>query len=59
MLKRDFTWTAYRLLLSALKQNGYVFQTYEKFIQSPQNKVVILRHDVDLRAANSLYMAKN
>ena len=55
---RDFTLKTYHLLLSALKDNGYQFQTFRDFIKSPAFRSVILRHDVDARKMNSLRTAK-
>lgn len=54
----DFTLTAYTRLLQSLISAGYSFQTFEQYIKSPKDKVVILRHDVDLRASNSLLTAE-
>lgn len=54
---RDFTIETYKNLLIALKQYGYLFQTYEEFLNNPQHKVVILRHDVDRLPSNSLKIA--
>lgn len=54
----DFTLKKYKLLLVSLKDAGYSFQTFEEFLQQPKNKVVILRHDVDLKAINSLHTAQ-
>lgn len=54
----DFSFVNYRLLLTSLLEKGYNFQTFEQFLQNPDSKVVILRHDVDLKARNSLETAK-
>jgi hypothetical protein len=54
----DFTIKKYKQLLSALKDNNYQFQTFEQYIDSPAEKVVILRHDVDAKNLNSLQFAK-
>lgn len=54
----DFTIKKYKELLTALVNQGFVFQTFEKFLQSPQGKSIILRHDVDLLPGNSLTFAK-
>lgn len=54
----DFTLKAYKSLLSALKENGYQFQSYQDYIDSPADKVVMLRHDVDNRKLHSLEFAK-
>lgn len=54
----DFTLTAYRRLVEALKTAGYEFLTMAEFADRQGDKVVCLRHDVDLRAANSLRTAQ-
>lgn len=55
---RDFTLTTYKKLLQDLLTNGYSFQTLQDFILRPENKVVILRHDVDAHPQNSLRFAR-
>ncbi|MDO9153173.1 MAG: hypothetical protein Q7U47_05610 [Paludibacter sp.] len=46
-------------MLIALKQSGYEFVTFEEWCKNKRNgKIVILRHDVDLKARNSLVIAK-
>lgn len=55
---KDFTFALYKELLEAFLSNKYKIQTYEDFINSPKDRVVILRHDVDRRAQNSLATAK-
>ena len=60
----DFTLRIYRKLLTTLQHKGYQFITFEQyceallspFVLSP--KFIILRHDVDLRAKNSLRTAQ-
>jgi len=42
---QDFTLTTYKKLLQEILANGYSFQTLQDFIQRPENKTVILRHD--------------
>ena len=55
----DFTVTVYRQLLIAIKQSGYNFYTFEDWCDGKVlGKYVILRHDVDLKAINSLTIAK-
>lgn len=55
----DFTLKTYQSLLSALKQAGYTFQTFEEFLSVPADgKVVVLRHDIDKRPKNALRMAQ-
>lgn len=55
---KDFTLVAYRQLIQALKRAGYSFLTMADFAEHQGEKVVCLRHDVDLRAANSLRTAE-
>ena len=60
--KMDFTLRIYRKLLCALQQKGYNFLTFEQYCmllpsQRPE-RFVILRHDVDLKAKNSLATAQ-
>ncbi|MDD4968622.1 MAG: hypothetical protein PHT07_04250 [Paludibacter sp.] len=55
----DFTLKAYRQLLIALKQSDYSFYTFEDWCdKKAQGRYVLLRHDVDLKAANSLAIAR-
>jgi hypothetical protein len=55
---QDFTLTTYKKLLEELLASGYSFQTFQDFIQRPEKKTVILRHDVDRKPGNSLVIAK-
>src|SRR5574344_733122 len=57
----DFTLYTYRRLLVTLKQAGCNFLCYEDYFRQKEQlptKFVILRHDVDLKAINSLATAK-
>jgi len=54
----DFTVEKYQELLETMIHCDYSFQTFEEFINKPQKKVIILRHDVDLRPYNSLKFAE-
>lgn len=54
---RDFTLTAYQLLLDKLKEKEYSFQTLEEYFTNPLPRVVVLRHDVDSWPDNALQMA--
>ena len=60
----DFTLRIYRKLLTTLQHKGYQFITFEQYCEallSPfalSPKFIILRHDVDLRAKNSLRTAQ-
>ena len=56
---KDFTLTVYRQLLLALQQAGYTFFTFEDWCEGKASgRYVILRHDVDLKAAHSLAIAQ-
>lgn len=54
----DFTIKKYKELLRVLIEKEYSFQTFEEFIKKPNNKVVVLRHDVDRRSINATWLAK-
>lgn len=60
----DFTLQKYRELLLSLRKNGYQFITFEQYCTSRplqgelEGAYIILRHDVDLRAKNSLATAQ-
>jgi hypothetical protein len=56
--KKDFTLYAYEKLLLSFVADGYSFQAFEEFLQAPKEKTVVLRHDVDLKAINSLHTAQ-
>lgn len=62
MRKPDFTLAVYRRLLQTLKDHGYRFLTFEGYCLQKEaladTPFVILRHDVDLKAANSLATAE-
>jgi hypothetical protein len=44
--------------LKSLLKVGYSFQTLEQFITSPNKKVIVHHHDVDLLPQNSLLTAQ-
>lgn len=54
----DFTLRIYKHLLLALKAGGYTFQPFAEFIEHPQERSIVLRHDVDAKNLNSLQFAK-
>lgn len=61
---KDFTVACYRELLETLLDTGYTFFTTEQYAHAmqkdyhlPADKVVVLRHDVDLKPENSLTTA--
>ena len=59
MTNQDFTLETYKSLLIALKKSDYEFVTFEHWCKEKKNgKIVILRHDVDLKAINSLRTAE-
>jgi len=56
---KDFTLEAYHKLLLALRLSGYSFFTFEEWCDGKaKGRYVILRHDVDLKAENSLVTAR-
>jgi len=54
----DFTIRQYKILLTALQERDYAFQTFSEYLQQPAQRVVILRQDVDDRKENSLLFAR-
>lgn len=55
----DFTLKKYQELLHALQRAGYVFLTFEEYCRGDRPpRFVVLRHDVDDLAANSLRFAQ-
>ena len=55
---RDFTIDTYKELLGQLINSKYKFLTFNEFLKSNEERVVVLRHDVDLLPENSLVFAK-
>ena len=58
MRSKDFTLSTYVALLTSLRRQQYTFQTVSEFAKNPAEKVVMLRHDVDIRKYNSLEFAR-
>ena len=54
----DFTLKIYNKLLETISSSGYSVQTFEEFINNPNDKIIVLRHDVDKLPKNSLIFAK-
>ena len=54
----DFTIENYKSLINELKGNDYSFVPFKAFLQVDDNKIITLRHDVDLLPQNSLRFAK-
>ncbi|MBA3898614.1 MAG: hypothetical protein H0X62_00140 [Bacteroidetes bacterium] len=56
---KDFTINIYSLLLKEIKNQAYRFILFREFLDvSTNDKVMILRHDVDARKENSLAFAR-
>jgi hypothetical protein len=55
---RDFTPDTYKLLLTSLLDQNYLFLTFIDFCRNPESGSVILRHDVDAKKMNSLLFAR-
>ena len=55
---KDFTNQTYKALISALQMQGFEFLSMVDFIKSPYLRSIVLRHDVDKLALNSLEFAK-
>lgn len=53
----DFTLHVYENLLKTFINKGYKFQNFSEFLLKPQQRVIILRHDVDSQPENSLKTA--
>lgn len=54
----DFTVNTYQKLLDSLINAGYNFQTFTEFLEKPEERTILLRHDVDDKKLNSLQFAK-
>ncbi|MCE5348289.1 MAG: hypothetical protein LLG13_18640 [Bacteroidales bacterium] len=54
----DFTLKTYKTLIKTLQQQGFSFLSFEEFISKPEDKAIVLRHDVDSLPHNSLEFAK-
>ncbi|MCD4677615.1 MAG: hypothetical protein K8S18_16710 [Desulfobacula sp.] len=56
----DFTFKKIELLYQSLKSKGFLFYTFSDYIQGEalNSPFVILRHDVEARYENALYLAK-
>ena len=53
----DFNLRTFTKLLRSLKENGYCFQTFQEFIENPEKRCIILRHDIDRYPENALKVA--
>lgn len=52
----EFTYQAYRELLTLLRQHGYTFSSYHNYHKC--DKSVIVRHDIDMNIAKAVQMAE-
>ena len=58
MLMRDFTLSRYKDLCLALLDTGYTPLTVYSYLEGQKNnKLVVLRHDIDRKPKNALRMA--
>ncbi len=59
-MPRDFTLSTYRKLLSGYLEQGYLPIPLERYFSEglPQNRILLLRHDVDRNPQRSLDMAE-
>lgn len=55
---KDFTISIYRELLNNLMQLDYNFKVLKEYLSEPEDKSIMLRHDVDARKLHSLRFAK-
>lgn len=55
----DFTLKTYKRLLQSFMDKGYAIQPFADYLTKPaEGKVLVLRHDVDLKPQNSFAIAK-
>jgi hypothetical protein len=54
----DFTIKTFQHLLEIFHKQDFSFQSLTEFIENPNKKVILLRHDVDRLPRNSLIFAK-
>lgn len=52
----EFTYRAYRALLGLLREQGYAYQNYHTYADSP--RCVILRHDIDTSLEQAVRLAE-
>lgn len=54
----DFTLKTYKILLSTLSNQGFLFLSFNEFISGSTTKTVVLRHDADYLLLKSVKFAK-
>ena len=57
-MRLDFTLTVYKELLEVMKGCGYNFYTMSEWLERKPETGIVIRHDVDRRASNSLRTAE-
>lgn len=55
---REFNLGNYRRILARALELGYSFQTFSGYLEKPQEKVILLRHDVDVSLERAMEMAQ-
>lgn len=58
MKPRDLTLRTYEELLDAMQAAAHPFQSFSDFLERPEQRAVMLRHDVDDRKLHSLTFAR-
>jgi len=54
----DFSIKIYQSLLKTYLEQGYSFQTFQKYLKNTKSRTIILRHDVDKLPGNTLRFAQ-
>ena len=54
----EFTFKRYKELILSFLESGYKIQTVQDYIEAPEERVLILRHDVDREPKTALKMAE-
>jgi hypothetical protein len=54
----DFTLNKYQELCQVILQNYKIFTVFEYLTQKPDGDIAVVRHDIDRKIMNSLYMAQ-
>jgi hypothetical protein len=56
--RQEFSLEAYRGLLEQAKAAGFAFQSFTDYLAAPRDKLVLLRHDVDVSLEYALRLAQ-
>ena len=58
-MQKDFTLSTYKYLLETALESRYLFYSFQEYCEGKaQGKFIIMRHDVDIKAYNSLVIAR-